>query len=462
MAINISFGGTTIQRPGAFAIVDTANMVPVSLGALRSLAVIGVMDESASLAPGRAYAFTEPSEARKALTQGELLDVMYTAWQHGANLIYVVPVNKPVAASITLKDNDEESPADALKLTARAHGTKGNGITVEVANNDLIVAFDGRSESYDATKTVEELAALVNAGSALVTAEVVGSGTAVLGTLAETNLSGGGAGAPVTDSDWEEALEVLEQIEVDGLIPVTTAQAIQAKVDAHVQAMSNIHNRRRRRAFYGHAVGESIENIKNLAAALNNERALLATPCPMVADSSGNRVTKPSYYTAAAVAGIWSGQEPQEPVTYKAVKFAGLEKQYKPTEIVELLNAHVCVVEVVKNGGYRIVQGITTSSSADLTQAELSVSTLKDIMSENLETHFENKYVGKAGVRGVEITMYNDLVSMLEQFVSSGLIAGYVADSVKVTRNGTTFNLEWQGTPTLPINNFLITTSLTL
>lgn len=463
MSINISFGGVNIRRPGAYAIVDTANMVPVTLGAMRGLAVVGGLDESAVLAPGRVYAFTSPSEARKALKQGEVLEVMNTAWQHGADLIYVAGVNKATAANLTLKDSTAVTPEDVLKLTARDYGTGGNGIEVEVTASELVITKGNDEETYTlGTKTFEELAAEINASSKLVNAEALAIGTLPLAVIAKTNLSGGGAGGATTDSDWDDALALLETEFVDGIIPVTTSEAIQAKVDAHVQSMSSVNNRRRRRAFYGHDVGASVEDIKSLAASLAGERALLATPCPLIADSTGNKVAKPSYFTAAAIAGVWAGQEPQEPVTYKPVKFSGLEVQYKATEIVDLLDAHVCVVEVVRNGGYRIVQGVTTSPSADLTMSELSVSTLKDIMSDSLERFFESKYVGQAGVRGIEVTIYNDLVSMLEQFITSGWIAGYVSDSVKVTKNGTAFSLEWQGTPTLPINNFLITTNLTL
>lgn len=458
MAINITFGGATIRRPGAYAIVDTTNMVPVTLGAMRGLAFVGELDEGATLEPGRVYAFTDPSEARKALKQGDTLDAMNVAWQHGADLIYVSGVNKSTAASITLKDG---TTTDLMKLTSKIYGTDGNAITVTVTATDLTIALGAASEVYKLeTKSMAELSAEINGASKLVISGVIAAGT--LGVLSTTNLSGGGAGPDVTDTDWQDAIDLLETEFLDGVIPVSTEAAIQAKVDAHVQAMSSVKNRRRRRGFYGHAVGASVDDILASAMAISDERALLASPCPLIADSTGNKVAKPSYFTAAAAAGIWAGQDPQEPITYKLVKFSGLEVQYKANEIETLLGGHVCVVEVVRNVGYRIVQGCTTDSSADLTKNELSVSTLKDMMSGNLETYFENKYVGKAGVAGIEVTIYNDLVSMLELFIKNNWISGYVADSVQVRKSGTAFYLEWEGTPTLPINNFLITTNLSL
>ncbi|MFS8214820.1 phage tail sheath subtilisin-like domain-containing protein [Paenibacillus sp. S29] len=265
-----------------------------------------------------------------------------------------------------------------------------------------------------------------------------------------------------TDTEWQTAIDLLQTEDVAGIIPLTTQPAIWAKVDTHVEFMSSIKNRKRRRAFYGHKPGATIAEIKDMAAGFTNERGLIVSPCPLVADSDGNKVVKPGYYMAAAVAGAWAGQPSQEPVTYKLVQFDGLEKIYIGLEIEELLEAHICPVEQVKNVGFRIVQGVTLSPSEDLTKAELSVATLADDMSDNVERYFENKYTGKAGVQGIEVTIYNDLVSLIIEFQKNGWLRGYVPESTKVTRNGTAFWLEWEGKPTPPINNFLITNHFTL
>ncbi|WP_017814469.1 phage tail sheath subtilisin-like domain-containing protein [Paenibacillus shenyangensis] len=366
MSINISFGGTTIKRPGAYSTVDSAGMVPVTLGALKSLSVVGRPGAGSTLPVDRVSYFNNPKDAAAAVGASDLMEVMNVAWRHGADLIGVSPV----------------AAADAAK-------------------------------------------------------------------------------GP-TDSEWQTAIDLLQPEDIAGIIPVTTAAAIWAKVDAHISFMSNTKNRKRRRAFYGHAAGATTSEITALAAPLATERGMLVTPCPLVADSEGNKVVKPGYYMAAAVAGIWAGQESQEPVTYKLVRFDGLEKVYIGLEIETLLEAHICPVEQVKNVGFRIVQGITLSPSQDLTQSELSVSTLKDAMSEDLETYFETTYVGKAAVAGIATTIYNDLISRLQAFQKQGWITKYDPDSVRVTQNGTAFSLEWSGSPTLPINNFLMTNHFTL
>lgn len=464
MAINTVFGNAQIRRPGAWAIVDSSAMTPITLGAMRGLVLVAPLDENAKLTAGRVYAFTSSSEATRSLVQGEALKMMEKMWQHGADLIYVSPVNKATAAELTLKDG----ATDLLTLTSKDFGVSGNLLQVSVTATELtVVSPEGTSEVFAITgKTLTEVAAAVNAlpaagGSRLVSAKAVAAEGALPATPL-TYLAGGGKGPATTDTDWQAAIDLLENVYADGIVPASTNAAIIAKVATHITAMSSLRNRKRRRGFYGHAAGATVEAIKTAAGALKDERAVMLTPCPTEVDSNGVTTVLPGYFAAAAAAGRWAGQSIQEPITYKAALFTGLEKTYRSTEVDELLAAGVCVVEPVRNGGFRFVQGLTTDTSADLTNQELSISTIKDTINTSTEEYFENKYVGQAGVAGIEVTIYNDYVSLIENFVKQGWITGYVAESVRVEREGTAFNLEFEGQPTLPINNFFIKSRFTL
>ncbi|WP_025698496.1 hypothetical protein, partial [Paenibacillus durus] len=89
MSINISFGGATIKRPGAYSTVDSSGMVPVTPGSLKVLAVIGPSGTGATITPGTVAYFNDPKLAAAAVGEGELLEVMNVAWRHGADLIAV-------------------------------------------------------------------------------------------------------------------------------------------------------------------------------------------------------------------------------------------------------------------------------------------------------------------------------------------------------------------------------------
>lgn len=264
------------------------------------------------------------------------------------------------------------------------------------------------------------------------------------------------------DADWQSAIDLLTTEAVDGLIPAINTPAINAKVMAHCELMSSVKNRRERRGFVGHANGLAVPAIVALQLALTSEYMTMATPGVYVLDSTGARVLQGSEYLASAYAGTWAGQPSQEPITYKYVNFSGLEQIFTGDEIETLLTGHIAPTEYVRNKGYRIVQGLTLSSDADLTKQELSVSSVKIQMSQALRDYFEEKYIGQAGSSGIEVTMYNDLVTMLEGFITAGLISGYVQDTVSVVKDGTSFIMGWEGKPTLPINNFLITSHLSL
>lgn len=271
------------------------------------------------------------------------------------------------------------------------------------------------------------------------------------------------AGAQPTDTEWQSAIDLLNVEFVDALIPVTSTATIHAKVDLHITTQSNVLNRKERRAFYGHAAGETTTAITARQTGLPNELGVMATPAPYVIDSTGAKVLKPSYYLASAYAGLWAA-DPSQALTYQYVKFPGLEVSYDATAIGTLLDGHVAPTEVVRNKGLRIVQGVTMVAVAttDLTKVELSVSSNKTTMNRTIREYFEDKYVGKAGVDGILVTLYNDLITQIEGFKKNGLITSYKPESVRITQNGTAFTYEWEGKPTLPINNFLIKSHFTL
>lgn len=269
------------------------------------------------------------------------------------------------------------------------------------------------------------------------------------------------ADAEPIDAEWQKAIDRLETEFVDAIIPATSTAAVHLKVDAHCTLMSSIKNRKERRGFYGHAKGLTATAVKALSLPLANGRAMIASPAVLVT-TNGVTAAKDSVLLASAYAGTWAGKEAQDPITYDFVKFAGLEKIYTSVEIEDLLESGIAVTEFVKNKGYRIVQGITTSPTQDLTEKELSVATLKDTMSRNLREILEEKYVGKAGIKGIQVTIYNDVITILEKFMKNGWITDYVKDSVSVIQDATSFIVDWEGKPTLPINNFFITSHFKL
>lgn len=267
--------------------------------------------------------------------------------------------------------------------------------------------------------------------------------------------------AGVADSDWDSALTRLEREDLHGIIPVTTTDAIQVKVDEHVVRMSGVLEKKERRAFYGHPSGLTATEVASFSTILDGSRGLLATPAVYDLDANGTRTLYDSVRLASAMAGVWASKEDQDPITFDEVDFIGLETHYKQSEIGDLIDAGVAPVEFA-DGIYRIVQGVTMSTSTDLTKRELSVATAVDTMNQRMRKMQERKHVGEAGATGIEVTIYNDAISEIESYLKDGLITAYVQESVRVVKDNTSFFVEWEGKPTLPMNNFFTTSHFTL
>lgn len=476
MPINISFGGANIKRPGAFSVVDSANMVPMSSGGFKNLACIGIV-------PGLVAQIETATVVGTISTAGNVTVIVTalgmpsspktisvpvllgdTALLVGPKIVSALQADTDVAGYFTVSGTGA-----TVILTAKSTRLHDASLNISVANGTCA----GLTNALTSVNTL----AGGTSGTPVGSVSYFNDPTFAKAKIAPCELLdlmliewGHGADligvSPVAsagqDADWQNAIDILTVEPIDGICLASVASAIQAKVDTHCTLMSSVKNRRERRGFYGHTTGLSVSAITALQTSLNSELAQIASPEPYVFDSTGTKVLKPSNYLASAYAGIWASQESQEPITFKYVKFPGLGKIYSGDEIEELLAGHIAPTEYVRNEGFRIVQGVTCSASADLTMQELSVSSVKVEMSQSNRSYFEKKYVGKAGVAGIEVTIYNDYITQIGLFIKKGLITDCVWDTVKVLKSGTSFIMEAEMVPTLPINNFLFTSHLSL
>lgn len=473
MAINISFGGANIQRPGAFSVTDSSAMTPVNTGSFKVLAVVGVPNVSNNV------------YARAQAVQNTVVGTVSTAGNATVTVQAVGLAGSPVTVSVAVALSDTASMVVTKIVTALQGNTAVNGFfTIAGAGATLTLTaktITANDPTMKVTVSNGTAVGLTTTASAITTTGVVGGvayfndatvAKQALGVcdaldlmnIAWTHGADLIAFAPVAqagaDADWQTAIDLLKKEYVDGVLVASTASTINAKIQAHCALMSSVLNRRERRAFVGHASGLSISAITALQV-FNDELVTMASPGVYYYDVNGNKVLKGSHYLASAYAGLWAGMASQSPITYDYVKFPGIETVYEGTELITLLNAGIAPVELTKKG-YRIVQGLTTSNSSDLSLCELSVSTTKIEMNQAIRNFMEDTHIGQAGQAGIEVTIYNDLITLIEGFITAGLITGYDKTSVSVVKNGTSFVLNWLGYPTLPINNFLVTSHINL
>jgi len=462
----VFFNGATISIPGAYSKIDASGMVTVSAGGQRILAIIG---EAEGGIPQTPIYFNNPIAARNTFIAGDLLEGMKVSWNPsnelpGADIIVGMRVNAATQASHVLLGSDV---AESLKLTSRVYGSIYN-YEVKVIDNTgkrtLCVkeTTTGAEESTPECTTLDELVGYVNNKFNLVTATKLGAELPSIEASYTPFETAGTNPAPVS-TDWETCIEKLVSlVQVDGIVPFTESETIQTLFKNHVLSMSALKIRKERRIFVGHPIGETVEQIKTRAFNLGTTRAVLCTP-GIKLSIGGEVVTKSSLYTACAVAGLWAGGDPAEPLTFKYLNCLGLEKEYNDLELESLLNSGVLPLQTAIGKGYRIVQAITTYlTDANLVYRELSMATVADLMSRNIRSTLEDMYVGKKGLADLPASVKNTVTSLLSQFEKLGWIAG--SESVPAFRNivvfkeATVVNVEYEASIAEP-NNFILITS---
>lgn len=164
---------------------------------------------------------------------------------------------------------------------------------------------------------------------------------------------------PVTPSDWNDGLELLERRDVQWVHVVTGNPAIHAQVMSHVQVCSDTF-RRERRAICGTELNTSDIQAVAAAKALNHPRVSLVHIGHYAYDLNGKLVLRPAYYTAGLVAAGFAGVNPGTPLTNKTLAVQGLERDLiNPHETDKLIKGGVMPIENTETG-YKVTQSIST------------------------------------------------------------------------------------------------------
>ncbi len=184
-----------------------------------------------------------------------------------------------------------------------------------------------------------------------------GAGTAPAN-IPFTYLSGGSEGV-TTFTDWSDAYEALQKVNVQWVTPISGDPAIHAMNDTHCDFASN-QLRKERRSICGTVLSTSDDDAIEQAKALNSDRTSLVHLGYYDYDLNGQLVLFPPYMTAAMIAGAFSGVNPGTPLTNKTMTVRGWERDLvNPTDTDRLIEGGVLCVENTE-AGYKVVQSIST------------------------------------------------------------------------------------------------------
>lgn len=277
-------------------------------------------------------------------------------------------------------------------------------------------------------------------------------------------LSGGSNGA-TTMQDWADALSVLQQEDVQWVVPLHSSPAIHAMTDAHVSYMSNVAGMERR-AICGTALGTS--DVAAIAAAkiINSDRTSLTHLGVYDYDADGNLELIEPYYGAAIIAAGFSGVNPGTPMTNHSIKVRGLERKLRnPTDTDVLLLGGVLCLEDTRRG-FRVVQSISTwLNNQNYNKREQSVGCALDFTMRNVRNALDplrgRKNSPELMTLAAEIT--ETVLRELARPEPSGpgvLVGDSKSPAYKnITASivGDQLRVEFQASPVLPCNYILVT-----
>lgn len=356
---------------GNIGIVGTARQGPVG-----EVKVLGSYAEAREVF-GAYDAFDNPETSDNPLTLVRALELAYS---NRASTVFAIRITDTEAtgdaenliaawgtytAARKAFHNVASSGGVAANLSAKTpHGTWGNSITIEVedATPDVnVILRYGATEEVYTVSDGDDLVAQVNAGSILVAATAGAQSSEIPSTTAETAFTGGENGANASDADYALGLEQL--LNENAHIIVAAGQdhaVIGNELTSHVESASTDKIKRDRIAVVGSQEGATLTQITGHT--LNSDRVIFMAPGIKATDAaSGEGVTLPGSYAAAAIAGMLSSRDPHVSLTNKTVSVASLETRFTPAQLEQLIHARVLGLE--ERRGFRVVKAITTSTN---------------------------------------------------------------------------------------------------
>ena len=294
------------------------------------------------------------------------------------------------------------------------------------------------------------------------------------------------------DAGWINALDSLERVECDILVPLPkqTASVIFQNALSHCKTMSNIRNRKERVLFIGAINGLTPDNLTGAEDAAvedigvlegiqgdsitevlagnvedltnysvpdsfgNTFRCVYFYPDQIVVQAGADNVLVDGFYIAAAAAGYLSSVSRVEiPLTKKVLGgFTILRnKMFSQTILENLASAGVTTLQPVQGGG-EVVWGLTTTQSGFPEEQEISIVFIRDRIAKSLRSGFK-AFVGIPEDNSTFATLSARAIGLLNSFMSQGLITAY--RDLKVQRDSVDprqWNVQVHVQPTYPIN----------
>lgn len=324
-----------------------------------------------------------------------------------------------VVASDAVKGSKafQSTATDRITFTAKHKGVYGNSITVTIANGTAsgkkYTVTDGNSESvlpvevYDNVE-ITGITASTFAASKLV--DVTVNSTAAEPTNTAATALASGSDGTVADGDYEDAIELAQVENAGNFIFLDTYNATRnGYLETHVLAQKD------KMAILCGAEGDSVATACADAANFRSDYIIYAYPYVKTTIDSATVVQNP----ASWVASVLTQTSPHVDPAYAGNKdFLGgitdLKLALNRTNYVDLNNAGVLAIEMDRDVGTKIKNGVTTEISQTAKKTVLRrrmASYLQDSIAYFLKQYQNapNTYANRTDVKGAILSFITRL-----------------------------------------------------
>lgn len=381
---------------------------------------------------------------------GNIFSLTYTG--AGASASYTVTVDSVSKKATKLTLNVAGSPAKEYDLSAGMY-TYINDVIRDINQlpdfkavaspygdkNILSSGLDSASAVDVKTKTANVKAVMADllkqtAYNGYVTFERNGTGN--ITAFAPTKLTGGTNGeAPVS---WANKLEKFAYEGGYYLVPLSDKQSVHAEVGQFVKSRSDAGEPMR--AIVGGGIAETKEQLLSRVASLYNPRVSLIANSGTFAMDNGRLLKVPAYMVASAVAGLASGLDIGDSITFKHLRIAELDTVYDSGELDQLNENGIIAVEFVRNRtetSFRIVDDVTTyNDKSDPVKQEMAVGEANDFLVSELKVQLDDAFIGSRTINTSASIIKDFIISYLGRKKRDNEIQDFSAEDVQVIIEG--------------------------
>lgn len=377
-----------------------------------------------------------------------------------------VVLKAPVATTLATISLDEfptvQQLCDRISAVAGFTATPKAGSELNGTLNKLdgVTAGDVKAGTVTVTAHLQACIDWFNgAGENFVSAARAAGATAAPAAVPFTYMTGAAAPAPTVE-DWTTALEVLQGVDVQWVVPLSGSATVQAATDAHVVFMSDVGGKERR-AVVGCIAGTDVSGAISAAASLASDRTALAWPGHYELDDNEQLQLLPGYMTAVLVAAAFAGVNPGVALTNKTLRVQGLEFQARnPVDTDALIDGGVLAVEATQDG-YKVVRSVSTWLANDnYNRVEMSCGAATDFIMRSVRERLDVLRGEQASPRSLSRAKAIAESALRALAVPApagpGVIVGDDANpaysDVIATLDGDIINVAFQCQPVIPLN----------